>query len=158
MSSSEPPNLDANNPNTQQVLPGVAFKWVEDNRIVICRLRDNKRSAVDMFNLTFASILRDRNRERPFLVMFDLGKLDLGLTGYFREKFVKLSDDHPDIEGRAAWVVKSDHFARSTELFVTRQLPAYNPNFERRIFKEYDPALAWLKENLDAESPKKVDI
>jgi hypothetical protein len=151
MSSSEPPQLDAENPNTQQVLPGVAFKWVEGNRIIICRLRDNKRLAVDVFNLTFASILRDRNKELPFAVMFDLSKLDLGLTGYFKDKFTQMMTEHATIEGRAAWLVREDHFARSTELFVTRSLPVYNPKFARRVFHEHDAALDWLKEGLEPE-------
>jgi len=151
MSSQEPPQLDANNPNTQQVLPGVAFKWLEGNRIIVCRLRDNKRLAVDVFNLTFASILRDRNKELPFMVMFDLSKLDLGLTGYFKDKFTQLMTDNPNMKGRAAWVVREDHFSRSTELFVTRSLTEYNAEFVRRVFHEQEPALDWLKEGLKAD-------
>ena len=83
MSSPEPPEFDINNPNTQQVLPGVAFKWMEDRRIIICRLQNNRRDAVDIFNLAFGGIIRDRQRDRPFLVLFDLSKLDLGPDGIF---------------------------------------------------------------------------
>ena len=61
--------------------------------------------------------------------------------------------EHEDVKGRAAWLIRPDHFARSTQLFVTRGLPVYNLNFERRIFTDWDSAWDWLKE--ETESPFK---
>ncbi|MEO1287104.1 MAG: hypothetical protein AAFV93_05000 [Chloroflexota bacterium] len=71
------------------------------------------------------------------------------ITPYARQKALELTQALGDIEGRAAVVIAPSQTGLVIQFFVNHVFNRFNTHRERKVFTNFDDAVAWVREALN---------
>jgi hypothetical protein len=130
----------------------VEVSWLDDNRIVVLRIRHTDRATVDEWVSKIRQVSYSWNPKRPFLALYDMSSRDVSFTPYMRQESQRVNEELaskiPNAVGQVAIMIPPTSSAHLLRLFFYREVNPHFKQVEHQVFKEEGSALAWLRRSI----------
>lgn len=132
--------------NIEMVHPTLKRYYLHDGQIVVFEPQGVNRDTVNAWLKHTLETARNWSPDKPYHELHDMRQS--GITRYSRQKATELTEKLGNVKGRAAVVISQTHTGQIIGFFVNNVFNRFNKTRERKVFTEFDQALAWLEEAL----------
>ena len=132
----------------EQIMPTLVRYWLADGQIVVFEAVGANRDTVDAWFDVTTETHQAWSYDEPHYEIHDMRQSTM--TPYARAKALELGDLYVDMVGRSAIIVQDSHIGSFMTFFVNRVLNRLSKTCERRVFKDFDEGLAWIREGIQS--------
>ncbi len=146
MSDSEVPQPETATDQTTDLGHGVTYQWIENERILVVRMGEPTREAVDIWANFMLDLFKNWPANKRLLTLQDQSSDKMTVTPYMRQRANEVDQASAKLatDGRLAMVLYKSITTTIVKL-VANSFGSQNRSIERRFFTNTDEALAWLK-------------
>ena len=134
--------------HVEEITPKLIRYWLDDNKIVVFEPDGADRDTVDAWYDTTTATHKAWSYNEPHYEIHDMRHSTM--TPYARAKALELGELYKNMTGRSAIIVQDSHIGSFMGFFVNRILNRLNKTFDRRVFKDFDEGLAWVREGIQS--------
>ena len=130
---------------------GVTIEWLDNGRMVVFRLSQASRDAIDRYMVAKLALIRNWNPREPLAFISDGSHPDLAMTPYMRAKLPEIGAALRiyGIKSYAAVVIRKGVVGSLIRTFANRFYRKAG-DMELAYFSTCADALDWLREKLDS--------
>lgn len=127
----------------------VTVEWFSEHRIVCIALQGGRRADVDVFCDAIIETVTTWDKEKPFLIIYDLSHASV--TPYSRKRSEDVYAAIPtDIFGRTAIIVPHNPIGFLMKNIGQRYMRVVNKRMRREFFYTRTVAIEWLEQQFSA--------
>ncbi|MGB7341444.1 MAG: hypothetical protein WBC91_21285 [Phototrophicaceae bacterium] len=130
----------------EQVTDTLNQYYLHHGRVVVYEPIGARRETVDMWKENTLKIVRSWQSDQPYHEIHDMRQSTI--TPYAQHKATELTKELGTVAGRAAIVIEQSYTGELIGFFVNNVFNRFNKIRERRVFTNFETALAWIEEVL----------
>jgi hypothetical protein len=129
-----------------EIMPGLTLEYLLDGRVACLAAANSSREVIDAFIDTIIQIQPSTPAGQARYFIFDFSHNSAGFnTPYGRSRMVELAKLDQDSMSYSAIILHKTYVTQMAQFFLSKVNRKQSVN---RLFFEFDPALAWLKDEV----------
>jgi len=130
---------------TEQLSPGIKYKWLFDRHILYVIGDTSHRSDIDAWFQFMCTVMGNWPDDITYLAVQDLSSPNFSLTPYARTRATEIYKVRPTLRGRVAIVMPRSFIGHLLQMFIRT---VRGNIFDTRFFLSQGDALVWLAQKL----------